>query len=107
MSKTYWSKVNTTVELVLSQITTRKTGEVFRRAKENPLKECMVSGKSFIFARLRGSLYLGKNPASKIARMINAMHEKAYETLYRVFSQVNPPIAKYWDEGSITIYTGT
>jgi len=104
--KTYWSKVNTTVELVLSQITTGKTGEVFGRAKGNPLRERMVSGKPFIFAGLMGSLYLGKDPASKIARMINAMHEKAYGTLYRLFSRANPPIAEYWDEGSITIYTG-
>jgi len=104
--KTYWSKVNTTVELVLSQITTGKTGEVFGRARGNPLRECMISGKPFIFAGLMGSLYLGKDPASKIARMINAMHEKAYGTLYRRFSRANPPIAEYWDEGSITIYTG-
>ena len=104
--KTYWSKVNTTLELVLSQITTGKVGQVFGRAKGNPFRERLLKGKPVIFDGLMGSLYIGKDPASKIARMINAMSEKVYGAIYRKFSRLNPPLAEYWDEGSITIYAG-
>jgi conjugal transfer pilus assembly protein TraD len=104
--KTYWSKVNTTIELILSQITTGKVGQVFGRAKGNPFRERLLLGKPVIFSGLIGSLYIGKDPAQKIARMINAMSEKVYGAIYRKFSRLNPPLAEYWDEGSITIYTG-
>lgn len=104
--RTYWSKVNTTIELVLSQISTGEAGEVFGKVYGNPLLERMVNGKSFIFTAILGSLFIGKDTASKIARMINAMHEKAYGRLYMKFQKLNPPISEYWDEGSIAIYDG-
>lgn len=104
--KTYWSKINTTIELVLSQISTGEAGEVFGRAYGNPMFDRMISGKPFIFVAVLGSLFLGKDTASKIARMVNAMHEKAYGWLYMKFAKLNPPISEFWDEGSVAIYDG-
>ncbi len=104
--RTYWSKVNTTLELVLSQLSTGLVGEVFGKASGNPLLSAMMDAKPFIFTAVLGSLYLGKDPAGKVARMINAMHEKAYGFLYSKFGKLNPPISEYWDEGSVVIYDG-
>ena len=103
---TYWGKVNTTLELILSQLSTGLVGEVFGKASGNPLLEVMLEGKPFIFTAVLGSLYLGKDPASKVAKMVNAMHEKAYGFLYSKFGKLNPPISEYWDEGSVVIYDG-
>lgn len=104
--KSYWSKVNTTIELVLSQISTGQSGKVFGKAIGNPLFDRMTTGKPFIFTAVLGSLFMGKDTAGKIARMINAMHEKAYGWLYMKFAKLYPPVSEYWDEGSISIYDG-
>ncbi|MBX0311134.1 MAG: TraM recognition domain-containing protein [Sulfurihydrogenibium sp.] len=104
--KTYWSKVNTTIEIMLSQMSTGKVGETFGSAYGNPLRDRMVGGKAFVFSALIGSLYIGKSIAEAIAKLINASHEKSYGALYRIFSKLEPPIAEYWDEGSIAIYDG-
>ena len=104
--RTYWSKVNTTIELVLSQMSTGEVGKTFGKARGNPLLERMVNGKPFIFSALVGSLFIGKDPAMRISRMINAMHEKAYGRIYIKFQKLNPPISEYWDEGSVVIYDG-
>jgi len=104
--KTYWGKVNTTLELVLSQLSTGLIGETFGKATGNPLFEKMIDSKPFVFTAVLGSLYLGKDPASRIAKMINAMHEKAYGVLYTKFGKLNPAISEYWDEGSVVIYDG-
>ncbi len=104
--QTYWSKVNTTIEIILSQISTGATGNVFGRAKGNPLRDRMVKGYPFIFSAVLGSLYIGKEPAYRMSRMINAMHEKCYGSFYKTFGKLNPPVSEYWDEGSVAIYDG-
>ena len=104
--RTYWSKVNTTIELVLSQMSTGEVGKTFGKARGNPLLERMISGKPFVFTGLIGSLFIGKDPAMRISRMINAMSEKAYGRIYIKFQKLNPPISEYWDEGSVVIYDG-
>jgi len=104
--RTYWSKVNTTIELILSQMSTGEVGTTFGKAKGNPLLDRMASGKPFIFTAILGSLFIGKDPAMRISRMINAMHEKAYGRIYIKFQKLNPAISEYWDEGSIVIYDG-
>ncbi len=104
--RTYWSKVNTTIEIVLSQMSTGETGLTFGRAKGNPLYDKMSEGYSFIFTSLLGSLFIGKDSAYRMSRMINAMHEKVYGVLYAKFQRLEPPISEYWDEGSVVIYDG-
>ena len=104
--RTYWSKVNTTIELILSQMSTGEVGKTFGKARGNPLLDRMASGKPFIFTSILGSMFIGKDPAMRISRMINAMHEKAYGRIYVKFQKLNPPVSEYWDEGSVVIYDG-
>ena len=104
--RTYWSKVNTSIEIILSQISTGETGKVFGRAKGNPLRERMIKGYPYIFSSILGSLYIGKDPAYRMSRMINASHEKMYGDYYKTFGKLNPPVSEYWDEGSVSIYEG-
>ena len=104
--RTYWSKVNTTVEVILSQVSTGKVGKVFGRAYGNPLMDMMMNSKPFIFYALLGSLSIGKDPTSRIARLLNAATEKGYGKIAEKFQTAFPPISEYWDEGSITIYDG-
>ena len=87
-------------------MSTGETGRVFGRAKGNPLYDRMSKGYPFIFTAVLGSLYIGKDPAYRMSRMINAMHEKIYGVLYAKFQRLEPPISEYWDEGSVAIYEG-
>mgnify|MGYP001770635844 CR=1 FL=1 len=104
--KTYWSKVNTTIELVLSQLSTGDAGSSFGKASGNPLLYRMSVGKPFIFTAIFGSLFIGKDPAYRMSRMINAMHEKLYGRIYVKFQKLYPPVSEFWDEGSVVIYEG-
>jgi len=104
--KAYWSKVNTSFEVSVSQIATGDVGHLFGKARENPLLDKLLAGEPIIFFAYLGVLEVGEETGRMVARLLSSITHHAYGLYYSDNRVMLPPVAEYWDEASNVFYDG-
>jgi len=104
--KNYWSKVNTSFEVSVSQIATGEIGRLMGKTYGNPLLEKLMNGEPIIFHAYLGVLDIGEDTGGMVARLLSGITHHVYGVYYTNNRKMKPPVAEYWDEASNVFYDG-
>jgi hypothetical protein len=102
----YWSKVNTTFEVSVSQLATGRVGELMGKVYGNPLAEKLLKGEPVIFFAYLGVLEIGETTGQLVAKLLSSVTHHVYGVYYTENKKMLPPVAEYWDEASNVFYDG-
>jgi len=107
--QTFWSKVSSTAELLLSILSTGVVGELFGKVYGNPLRDRILKErKKVIFYAYIGALspQVGEETAGVIARLISSITHGIFGTMYDKNESFENLFCEYWDEAKNVFYRG-
>ena len=102
----FWSKVNTSFDVSVSQVATGDVGNLMGKVRENPLFEKLMRGEPVIFFAYLGVLEKGEMRGTLISRLLSSITHQVYGIYYTRNWTMTPHIAEYWDEASNVFYEG-
>ncbi|WP_457601585.1 type IV secretory system conjugative DNA transfer family protein [Hydrogenivirga sp.] len=103
----YWSKISTTAEVLLDQLSTGTIGELFGRVRFNPIRErVLVERKPIIFYAFLGRLVIGEEIASAVARLLSTTMIGIYGHMYANNDYFDRMFVEYIDEAKQVFHRG-
>lgn len=103
----YWSKISTTAEVLLDQLSTGTIGELFGRVKENPIRERVLDEKKpIVFYAFLGRLVVGEEIASAVARLLSTTLIGIYGQMYADNDYFDRMFVEYIDEAKQVFHRG-
>ena len=103
----YWSKISTTAEVLLDQLSTGTIGELFGRVKDNPIRERVLDErKPIIFYAFLARLVIGEDIASAVARLLSTTLIGIYGQMYATNDYFDRMFVEYIDEAKQVFHRG-
>lgn len=103
----FWSKISSTADVLLDQLSTGVVGKLFGKAEGNPIRErILVERKPIIFYGFLPRLVLGEDIASIIAKLLSTTLIGIYGYMYANNDYFDRMFVEYIDEAKQVFHRG-
>lgn len=103
----FWSKISSTADVLLDQLSTGVIGRLFGKAEGNPVRErILVERKPIIFYGFIPRLVLGEEIASSIAKLLSTTLIGIYGHMYATNDCFDRTFVEYVDEAKQVFHRG-